>query len=140
MLFRSNGWDTDQFPNDLTEITLALYYVLKGGGFTSGGNNFDAKVRRQSIDPADLFYGHIGAIDILARGLLSAAAMLEGGELKSFVDQRYARWQEDSAKSILEGRASLAAIADGAVADDVTPVPRSGSQEYLENIVARYTT
>jgi xylose isomerase len=135
-----NGWDTDQFPNDLTEITLALYYVLKGGGFTSGGNNFDAKVRRQSIDPADLFYGHIGAIDILARGLLSAAAMLEGGELKSFVDQRYARWQEDSAKSILEGRASLAAIADGAVADDVTPVPRSGSQEYLENIVARYTT
>ncbi len=65
-----NGWDTDQFPNDLREITLALYYVLKGGGFTTGGNNFDAKVRRQSIDPVDLFYGHIGAVDMLARGLL----------------------------------------------------------------------
>jgi xylose isomerase len=97
-------------------------------------------VRRQSIDPKDLFYGHIGAVDILARGLLSAAAMLEGGELKSFVEQRYAGWQQDSAKAVLEGRTSLADIADAAVADNVTPVPRSGRQEYLENIVGRYTT
>jgi xylose isomerase len=88
-----NGWDTDQFPNDVREITLALYYVLRGGGFTSGGNNFDAKVRRQSIDAVDLFYGHIGAVDMLARGLLSAAAMIEGGELQGFVDQRYAGWR-----------------------------------------------
>ncbi len=135
-----NGWDTDQFPNDVREITLALYYVLKGGGFTTGGNNFDAKVRRQSIDPADLFYGHIGAVDILARGLLNAAAMLEGGELQSFMDQRYAGWKQDPAKTMLEGRTTLAAIADAAVADNVAPVPRSGHQEYLENIVGRYTT
>jgi xylose isomerase len=134
-----NGWDTDQFPNDLREITLAMYYVLKGGGFTSGGNNFDAKVRRQSIDPADLFYGHIGAIDIIARGLLNADAMLRGGELPAFVEQRYAGWKQDPAKSILEGRSTLAAIADAAIADNVSPVPRSGRQEFLENIVSRYT-
>jgi len=135
-----NGWDTDQFPNDVREITLALYYVLKGGGFTSGGNNFDAKVRRQSIGPADLFYGHIGAADVLARGLLGAASLLEGGELESFVQQRYAGWRTDSAKEMLEGRSSLAAIADSAVAENVTPVPCSGRQEYLENVVSRYTS
>ena len=134
-----NGWDTDQFPNDLREITLAMYYVLKGGGFTSGGNNFDAKVRRQSIDPADLFYGHIGAIDIIARGLLNATAMLAGGELQNFVEQRYAGWQQPSARSILAGGSTLAAIADAAIADNVAPVPRSGRQEYLENVVGRYT-
>jgi xylose isomerase len=135
-----NGWDTDQFPNDVRELTLALYYVLQGGGFTTGGSNFDAKVRRQSIDPVDLFYGHIGAVDILARGLLNAAAMLQGGELKSFVEQRYAGWRSESARAMLEGRSSLAAIADAAVADNVAPVQRSGRQEYLENLVGRYTS
>jgi xylose isomerase len=122
------------------EISLALYYVLQGGGFTTGGNNFDAKVRRQSIDPVDLFYGHIGAIDILARGLLNAAAMVQGGELKSFVEQRYAGWRSDSARAMLEGRSSLAAIADAAVSDNVSPVQRSGRQEYLENLIGRYTS
>ncbi len=135
-----NGWDTDQFPNEVREITLALYYVLQGGGFTSGGNNFDAKVRRQSIDPIDLFYGHVGAVDMLARGLLSAAAMLTGGEMKSFVEQRYAGWRGAQARDMLEGRSSLAAIADAAVAENVSPVPRSGRQEYLENLVSRYTS
>jgi xylose isomerase len=111
---------------------------LKGGGFTSGGNNFDAKVRRQSVDPVDLFYGHIGAVDVLARGLLNAAAMLEGGELGSFIEQRYAGWRTEPAGAMLEGRSTLAAIADAAVADNVTPAGRSGRQEYLENIVSRY--
>lgn len=134
-----NGWDTDQFPNDVREISLALYYVLKGGGFKTGGANFDAKVRRQSIDPVDLFYGHIGAIDILARGLLNAAAMLEGGELEAFVEQRYAGWRTPDARKLLEGPITLAAIADAAVAEQVAPVPRSGRQEYLENLVSRYT-
>jgi xylose isomerase len=134
-----NGWDTDQFPNDIREITLALYYVLKGGGFTSGGNNFDAKVRRQSIDPVDLFYGHIGAIDMLARGLLCAAAMFSGGEMQEFVEQRYAGWQSDYARTMLEGRTTLAAVADAALAANVAPVLRSGRQEYLENLVSRYT-
>ncbi len=135
-----NGWDTDQFPNDIREITLALYYILKGGGFASGGNNFDAKVRRQSVDPADLFYGHIGAIDVLARGLLNAAAMLEGGELTSFIEQRYTGWRTESARAMLAGRTTLATIADAAVAHNITPLPHSGRQEYLENIVSRYTS
>jgi xylose isomerase len=135
-----NGWDTDQFPNDLREITLALYYIMKDGGFVTGGNNFDAKVRRQSIDPADLFYGHIGAADVLARGLLSAAAMLEGGELSGFVDHRYKGWSAPEARAILEGRTTLAALADAAVKDGVAPTPKSGRQEYLENLVTRYLT
>jgi xylose isomerase len=133
-----NGWDTDQFPNDLREITLAMYYILKGGGFTTGGNNFDAKVRRQSIDPEDLFYGHIGAVDILARGLLGAAAMLEGGEIASFVEQRYSGWRQTAARSMLASNSTLTSIADEAVADDVSPTPHSGRQEYLENLVSRY--
>ena len=135
-----NGWDTDQFPNDVREITLALYYILKGGGFTTGGNNFDAKVRRQSIEAVDLFHGHIGAVDTLARGLLNAAAMIEGGELAAFVEQRYAGWRADDARQILEGRTTLAAVADDAVSRSVAPVPRSGRQELLENIVSRYTS
>jgi xylose isomerase len=135
-----NGWDTDQFPNDVREITLAMYYVLKGGGFTTGGNNFDAKVRRQSIDPVDLFYGHIGAVDILARGLLAAAAMIEGGELGKFVEQRYAGWKSEGAKAMLAGRSNLADIADAALKDNVMPTPHSGRQEYLENLVSRYTS
>ncbi|MDP9012366.1 MAG: xylose isomerase [Pseudomonadota bacterium] len=133
-----NGWDTDQFPNDVREITLALYYVLQGGGFASGGNNFDAKVRRQSIDPVDLFYGHIGAVDVLARGLLNAAAMIEGGELNSVVERRYAGWRTESAQSMLTGLTTLAAIADSGVADNVAPTLQSGRQEYLENIISRY--
>jgi len=135
-----NGWDTDQFPNDLREITLALYYILKAGGFTSGGNNFDAKVRRQSVDPVDLFHGHIGAVDVLARGLLSAAAMLEGGEISAFVEKRYSGWQRPEARDMLEGRTTLAKIADDAVAANVSPTPHSGRQEYLENVVSRYIT
>jgi xylose isomerase len=135
-----NGWDTDQFPNDVREITLALYYVLLSGGFTTGGGNFDAKVRRQSIDPVDLFYGHIGAVDMLARGLLAAAAMLTGGEMQAFVEQRYAGWRTDYPQRMLEGRSTLTAIADAAVADNVAPVQQSGRQEYLENLVSRYTS
>ena len=134
-----NGWDTDQFPNDVREISLALYYVLMGGGFKTGGNNFDAKVRRQSIDPVDLFYGHIGAVDILARGLLNAAAMLEGGELNAFVKQRYAGWRTPEGRKLLQGPSTLATIADAAVAEQIAPMPRSGRQEYLENVVGRYT-
>jgi len=133
-----NGWDTDQFPNDVREITLALYYILLGGGMHTGGNNFDAKVRRQSIDPADLFYGHIGAVDTVARGLLNAAAIIEGGEAGAMLKERYAGWDGKIGKAILEGRESLASVADGAVAEGVAPKGRSGRQELLENIFARY--
>lgn len=133
-----NGWDTDQFPNDIREITTAMYYILKNGGFQNGGNNFDAKVRRQSIDPADLFHGHIGGIDILARSLLNAAAMIEGGELDAVVKDRYAGWQSADAQAMLSGTTNLEAISDAAVAAKIDPKPRSGKQEYVENIVSRY--
>jgi xylose isomerase len=133
-----NGWDTDQFPNDIREITTAMYYILKNGGFQNGGNNFDAKVRRQSIDPADLFHGHIGGIDVLARSLLNAAAMIEGGELDAVVRKRYAGWQSADAQAMLSGASNLEAISDAAVAAKIDPKPRSGKQEYVENIVSRY--
>jgi xylose isomerase len=133
-----NGWDTDQFPNDIREITTAMYYILKNGGFQNGGNNFDAKVRRQSIDAADLFHGHIGGVDILARSLLNAAAMIEGGELDAVVSERYAGWNSDAGKALLSADANLEAISDVAVAEKIDPKPRSGRQEYVENIVSRY--
>ena len=134
-----NGWDTDQFPNDVREITLALYYVLQAGGFTTGGNNFDAKVRRQSIDARDLFLAHIGAVDILARGLLNAAALLDDGQLAGTVRDRYAGWDAPAAAAMLGPSSSLAAIADSAVREGIDPRPRSGRQELLENVVARFT-
>jgi xylose isomerase len=133
-----NGWDTDQFPNDIREITTAMYYILKNGGFQNGGNNFDAKVRRQSIDAADLFHGHIGGVDVLARSLLNAAAMIEGGELGSLVNDRYAGWNSDAGKALLANGSNLEAISDAAVAAKIDPQPRSGRQEYVENIVSRY--
>ncbi len=133
-----NGWDTDQFPNDIREITTAMYYILKAGGFKNGGNNFDAKVRRQSIDAADLFHGHIGGVDILARSLLNAAAMIEGGELDALVTDRYAGWQSAEAQAMLSGTSTLEAISDAAVATGIDPKPRSGRQEYVENLVSRY--
>jgi xylose isomerase len=133
-----NGWDTDQFPNDIREITTAMYYILKNGGFQNGGNNFDAKVRRQSIDAADLFHGHIGGIDVLARSLLNAAAMIEGGELDALVTDRYAGWNSDAGKALLSASANLEAISDAAVAAKIDPQPRSGRQEYVENLVSRY--
>jgi xylose isomerase len=132
-----NGWDTDQFPNDVREIAMALYYLHQGGGFTTGGNNFDSKVRRQSIDPVDLFHGHIGAVDVLARGLLGAEKLITGGELDAFRAQRYAGWQGAVGQSILSGTTSLAELADGAVRDGIAPVGKSGRQEYLENVVSR---
>ena len=133
-----NGWDTDQFPNDIREITTAMYYILKNGGFQNGGNNFDAKVRRQSIDAADLFHGHIGGIDILARSLLNAAAMIEGGELDALVTDRYAGWNSHAGKALLSASSNLEAISDAAVAAKIDPQPRSGRQEYVENLVSRY--
>jgi len=133
-----NGWDTDQFPNDVREITTALYYILQGGGFTTGGNNFDAKLRRQSIEPADLFYAHIGGVDTVARGLLNAAAMIERGELAEIVRQRYAGWQGEPGRAILDGKMTLEALSDGAFAESIAPQPRSGRQELIENLLGRY--
>ena len=130
------GWDTDQFPNSVEENTLALYEILKTGGLTTGGFNFDAKIRRQSIDPEDLFYGHIGAIDVLALSLKGAAKMLEDKVLQNMVNQRYAGWNGELGQQILTGKSSLEALAKAA--QHLDPQPVSGRQEYLENLVNGY--
>jgi xylose isomerase len=130
-----NGWDTDQFPNNVPEMTLALYHLLKGGGFTTGGFNFDAKVRRQSMDGEDLFHAHIGGVDVLARALLNAAAIIEDGRLDAFVDNRYAGWNGAFGSAVLTGDLSLADAAEHAVQANSDPRPVSGRQEYLENLI-----
>ena len=133
------GWDTDQFAMNVGELTLAMYEFLKAGGFTTGGMNFDAKIRRQSIAPEDLLHAHVGSMDATARALLNAAAMIEDGALQRFVDERYSGWEGELGRAILAGEKSLDDLA-GLVEDrGLEPEPRSGRQEYLENLVNRYT-
>jgi xylose isomerase len=130
-----NGWDTDQFPNSVEEMTLATLEILRAGGFTTGGFNFDAKVRRQSIDAIDLFHGHIGGIDVVARGLLNAAAIIEDGRLDGLKTQRYAGWQSEFGAKV--SSLDLAGIADLAIEQGIDPQPRSGQQERIENLINR---
>jgi xylose isomerase len=132
-----NGWDTDQFPNDVAEMTLALYEILRAGGLGRGGFNFDAKLRRQSVDPVDLFYAHIGGMDTVARGLLAAAHLLEEGRLQQAVEERYAGWRQDLGTGILAGRLSLEELWDRSRAAPAQPGPVSGRQELLESWVRR---
>jgi len=132
-----SGWDTDQFPNNVLDTALAYYQVLRGGGFTTGGTNFDAKLRRQSIEPVDLLIGHIGAMDCCARALIGAAKMLEDGALEAPLRERYAAWDTADAKKLLAGDVSLAEL-ERRVLAGANPKPRSGKQELLENIVNRY--
>jgi xylose isomerase len=132
------GWDTDQFPNDIGEMTVVFHEILKNGGLGTGGLNFDAKIRRQSIDPADLLHGHVGGMDSCARALLNAAAMFEDRALEAPLVDRYAGWDSDEARAILAGDVSLAKLADRALANGAGPQPNSGGQERLENIVNRY--
>ena len=130
-----NGWDTDQFPNSVEDLALPLYEILKGGGFSTGGFNFDAKLRRQSTDRSDLFYAHIGGIDTLARALLVAADLIEQRTLSDRVEARYAGWSGDLGKAILEGRETLASLEAKVASGEIDPSPSSGSQEQLENLV-----
>ncbi|ASV84134.1 xylose isomerase [Ochrobactrum quorumnocens] len=132
-----SGWDTDQFPNNVPEMALAYYQVLLDGGFRNGGTNFDAKLRRQSLDPQDLLIGHIGGMDCCARGLKAAAHMLNDGALTKPLDERYAGWSGDFGKRVATGL-SLEQIASEVETKDINPQPRSGRQEYLENLVNRY--
>ncbi len=131
------GWDTDQFAMDVGELVPVFHEFLKGGGFTTGGLNFDAKIRRQSLDPDDLLIGHVASMDACARALIGAAQMLEDKALEAPLAARYAGWDSAEAKSILAGAESFEAVADRAltIAD---PQPRSGKQEMLEGIVNRY--
>jgi len=133
-----SGWDTDQFPNNPGEMTLAFIEILKNGGLGNGGFNFDAKIRRQSLDPADLVYGHVGGLDILARGLKAAAAILEDGSYETAVKARYAGWDEKEGKAMLGGKRSLEQIAARVEKQNLNPQPRSGQQEYYENLINRF--
>ncbi|MDT0596495.1 xylose isomerase [Glaciecola petra] len=132
-----NGWDTDQFPNDVAELTLVMYEILKAGGFGSGGLNFDCKLRRQSSDPADLFHGHIGGMDHMALALKKAAAILESDFLKAKVDARYAGWNSDFGGAIMQGEHSLESLTKHAISNAISPEHKSGQQELLENQVNR---
>jgi xylose isomerase len=132
------GWDTDQFPNDVGEMSLVLRHIVAAGGFTTGGFNFDAKLRRQSIDLADLFYAHIGGMDVLARSLLTADKMLSDGKLQGAIDARYKGWTQGLGKDILDKKLNLEQISEQALKQKLDPKPRSGQQELLENLVNRY--
>jgi xylose isomerase len=132
------GWDTDQFPNNIPETALAMYYILQGGGLTHGGLNFDAKARRQSINPEDMFHAHIGGVDVCARALLIAEKMVQDDVMAKFVDQRYASWQAPWAQQVLEGKSDLSAVADHAWERNVDQPPASGRQEMLENWCNRF--
>ncbi len=132
-----NGWDTDQFPNSVDDLGLVLYEILHGGGFTTGGFNFDTKLRRQSIDRTDLFYGHIGGLDTLARALLVAADMIERETLSRPKADRYAGWEDTLGTGILDGAETLESLAARVESGEIDPKPRSGRQELLESRVNR---
>jgi xylose isomerase len=132
-----NGWDTDQFPNSVDELSLVLYEILRGGGLTTGGFNFDTKLRRQSIDRTDLFHGHIGGIDTLATALLVGADLVEQETLSGPLNKRYAGWSADLGTRILEGVETLETLEAKVHAGEIDPEPVSGGQELLENRVNR---
>jgi xylose isomerase len=130
-----NGWDTDQFPNSVEDLTLPIYEILRGGGLGTGGFNFDAKLRRQSTDRIDLFHAHIGGIDTLARALLAAAALVERETLSKPLEDRYAGWTGALGTAILDGRETLATLEAKVASGEIDPKPVSGRQEQLEYAV-----
>jgi xylose isomerase len=131
------GWDTDQFPTDLYLAVDVMLVVLGMGGFTHGGLNFDAKRRRESHTPEDLFHAHIGGMDTFARGLKIAAALRADGRIADFVQARYATWDSELGRKIEQGKVSLEELEMTALAQPA-PVLSSGGQEYLENIVNEF--
>jgi xylose isomerase len=130
-----NGWDTDQFPNSVEDLTMPMYEILRSGGIAPGGFNFDAKLRRQSTDRTDLFHAHIGALDTLAQALLAAAALIEDGELAGLRDRRYAGWDGTLGAAILDGSLGLADLEARVTSGEIDPAPVTGAQERLENLV-----
>ena len=129
------GWDTDQFPTNLYLTTQVMLTVLKMGGFTTGGLNFDAKVRRESFEPVDLFYAHVGGMDAFARGLKGAAAIRADGRLAELVKNRYASWDNGIGASIEEGKEDFVSL-EKYVLSRPDPIQNaSGHQELCENVV-----
>ncbi|CAN5297002.1 hypothetical protein BH20BAC1_BH20BAC1_19660 [soil metagenome] len=132
-----NGWDTDQFPNNLNELTEAMLIILEADGFKGGGINFDAKIRRNSTDPADLFYAHIGGMDAFARALIAADSIVNKSDYTKIKKQRYSSYDSGKGKEFEKGNMSLEELSEYAIANG-EPKTISGRQEYYENIVNRY--
>jgi xylose isomerase len=132
-----NGWDTDQFPNNLNELTEAMLIFLEAGGLQGGGVNFDAKIRRNSTDPKDLFYAHVGGMDTFARALIVADNILQKSDFKKIREERYASFDSGKGKEFEEGKLNLEDLRAYAI-EKGEPATISGKQEYLENIINRY--
>ena len=132
-----NGWDTDQFPNDINEITEAMMIILRAGGLQGGGINFDAKIRRNSTDAADMFYAHIGGMDIFARALIIADNILQKSEYTTLLNERYTSFDGGKGKDFEEGKLTLDDLRAYAI-DNGEPKTISGKQEYIENLINRY--
>ncbi|HEY5368398.1 MAG TPA: xylose isomerase [Hanamia sp.] len=132
-----NGWDTDQFPNNINELTEAMLIILEAGGFKGGGINFDAKIRRNSTDPADLFYAHIGGMDAMARALTIADNILNKSDYKKLREERYASFDKGNGKAFEEGKLTLEDLRNLA-AESGEPAVKSGKQEYFENLINRF--
>jgi xylose isomerase len=132
-----NGWDTDQFPNNINELTEAMLVILEAGGLQGGGVNFDAKIRRNSTDMADLFYAHIGGMDTFARALLVADTIMQKSEYKKLRAERYASFDSGKGKDFENGKLTLEDLRAYAI-ESGEPEVRSGKQEYFENLINRY--
>jgi xylose isomerase len=132
------GWDTDQFPTDIYLTTECMLVILKNGGLAPGGVNFDAKVRRESFEPVDLFHAHIGGMDTFARGLKIAAAMRKDGILERVIADRYASWDSGIGAKVEKGGVSLADLEAYMLAKGESEANRSGRQEYIENLINDY--
>ena len=137
-----NGWDTDQFPINVYDTTLAMLAILRAGGFVTGGLNFDAKIRRNSVDPADLFEAHIGGMDAFAAGLLAANRIIDDGKLDAFVRKRYSSFDSDIGRRFEDGQLNFEELANLASTFGTSATAKigrsSGKQEYLENLIMQY--
>jgi xylose isomerase len=134
------GWDTDQFNTDVKELTLAMVSILRAGGLGSGGFNFDAKLRRPSIDPADLFYAHIGGMDSYSLAFKIARRIIADGQLDGFVAQRYASFDSGYGREIEKNLIGFKGLEKLVLSKLGEPMGISGRQEYLENLINRYLT
>jgi xylose isomerase len=132
------GWDTDQFNTDVRELTLAMISILRAGGIGTGGFNFDAKLRRPSIDPEDLFHAHIGGMDAYALAFRIARRILADGTLEKFIADRYASYDTGFGREIETGRTNLRQLEKLVLTKLGEPALRSGRQEYLENVLMSY--
>ena len=132
------GWDTDQFPTDVYMTTKMMYIIMKYGGFKTGGLNFDAKVRRESFEPIDLFYAHIGGMDAFAKGLKIAAKLRASGELKEMTTNRYASWNSGIGARIEAGKEDFKSLFDYITEKGEIEANISGRQELFENVLNRY--